>query len=157
MGLDMYLTKKKYLGWNYEHVRDREGNKLPDLTPWGINAEAVTYIEEQAGYWRKENAIHNWFVKELANGNDDCKPIYLEKSDLCNLLKAVENELAIKAGNTELGNPGDYLPTGAGFFFGSTEYDDWYYKGLEYTKDLIENIVNDPDADDWEYYYRASW
>ena len=27
---------------------------------------------EEVGYWRKANAIHGWFVRNVQNGKDDC-------------------------------------------------------------------------------------
>ena len=35
----------------------------------------------------------------------------------------------------------ELLPTTSGFFFGSTQYDDWYYDEVEYTKDVLEEIL----------------
>ena len=48
-----------------------------------------------------------------------------------------------------------FLPTGSGFFFGSTEYDEWYIKDLEYTKKVLEKAIKTGDVGD--YYYQASW
>lgn len=36
-------------------------------------------------YWRKANAIHNWFVENIANGVDECQEIYVTIEDLHNL------------------------------------------------------------------------
>ena len=56
MGLDMYLTRRLYIGAVYEHNKV-EG--IISLTKGGkpleIDLKAVEAIEERAGYWRKAN------------------------------------------------------------------------------------------------------
>lgn len=68
----------------------------------------------------------------------------------------------------EIANPElaqELLPTQQGFFFGSTDYDEWYLADLrEYVKQAKE-IIKDYErekasgTDDYDlaYYYRASW
>lgn len=148
MGLDMYLTKKKYLGWNYEH--NRKGVVLPDWKQYGIDSSKVSYVEMEAGYWRKENAIHDWFVKNVQEGVDDCKSYYVDSSQLRELYN-----LCCQVLKNPFEAP-NLLPTTSGFFFGSTEYDEYYYKGIEYTKELLEEILKD-EVNDVEYYYHSSW
>jgi len=157
MGLDMYLKKKIFLGWNYEH-RTKDLT-LPDLSKFGITANKISEVNEDAGYWRKANAIHKWFVDNVQDGNDDCSlesEVTKEKFEA--LFVAVMSELSIRDGNAELGNPGDFLPCQPGFFFGSYEYNEWYYESLEYTRDLVDDILkNWPDTFDINYYYQSSW
>ncbi len=47
------------------------------------------------------------------------------------------------------------LPTSSGFFFGGTEYDEWYFNAVEYTIEVLETELLDEYADDFEY--SASW
>lgn len=85
MGLDMYLSAKKYVsGWKFEGNEDTSeydtllkmyGMERCDGSPSG-------YVELNVGYWRKANAIHGWFVRECAEGVDNCQPIYLERDKL---------------------------------------------------------------------------
>ena len=72
-----------------------------------------------------------------------------------------------------IGNPTakKVLPTTAGCFFGSTEYDEWYWENLEYTSKRIKAVLNyqetQNEKDDKNkqsvgkmfdaIYYRASW
>ena len=49
------------------------------------------------------------------------------------------------------------LPVCYGFFFGNTEYDEWYYKKLESTKEQLEKILVETDFDNWIVYYTSSW
>lgn len=95
MGLDMYLSRKTYISG--------QGDKVAtvDYTDWGGQKvtktfDRVDYIEQEVGYWRKANAIHKWFVDNVQDGVDDCKPYYVDKDnletlrDLC--LKALEKK-----------------------------------------------------------------
>ena len=48
----------------------------------------------------------------------------------------------------------ELLPTQSGFFFGGTEYDEWYFKDVEEALDILENLVEERGG---EFYYHSSW
>lgn len=178
MGLDMYMRRKLYvrsgaIDWKVKV----EKNGKPYET------REITYITEDAGYWRKANQIHSWFVNNVQDGEDDCKEYYVSHEKLKELLKTVNTVLnssnlvpgkvhngtrwTAEKGQEEIYEDGkvmdnetvarELLPCESGFFFGSTDYNEWYYKDLEYTKELLEELLNDPNAEDYEYYYQSSW
>ena len=41
-------------------------------------------------YWRKANAIHNWFVVNCQKGVDECQRTYIERSQLVELKDACD-------------------------------------------------------------------
>ena len=48
-----------------------------------------------------------------------------------------------------------HLPTDTGFFFGSIDYDEYYYDSCQETLEVINDLLkNEQDGDLW---YRASW
>lgn len=147
MGLDMYLTAKRYLA-----EYDPEEKSLRDSITESINSPfgSVNEVSVEAGYWRKANAIHSWFVRNCQDGVDKCQETYVDREQLSNLLKVVNKVLD----DNSLAK--DLLPPQEGFFFGSTEVDEYYIQDLEYTKELLEKILDD-DNPDWEFYYRSSW
>lgn len=59
----------------------------------------------------------------------------------------------------------ELLPTQGGFFFGSTDYDEWYVGDIKDTIEILEEIIADYDKEvasgvngyDISYVYRASW
>ncbi len=150
MGLDMYLYKKTYVK-HWEHNGDNnykvEVSKAGQ--PVNINPKKVTYIVEEAGYWRKANQIHQWFVDNVQNGTDDCGNYYVSRENLENLLEVCNKVLADKSRAEEL------LPTQSGFFFGGTQYDEYYFDDIINTKEIVEDCLSDSSADDFEYH--SSW
>lgn len=148
MGLDMYLTGKRYIWSHSEHdegLRDAL-DKLPNL---GHKGKRIKGIEVEAMYWRKANAIHKWFVTHVQEGNDDCGEYYVEREQLIDL-----REACIKA-MYDPDQADKYLPTQAGFFFGSTDIDEWYFHGLD---DTVKGLNECLDMDDsWSFYYCSSW
>jgi len=49
----------------------------------------------------------------------------------------------------------ELLPTQEGFFFGSTDYDQYYYEDLIYTQKMLTAELKEDD--DATYYYSANW
>jgi hypothetical protein len=169
MGLDMYLTKKIYVQ-NWSHMR-------PDDL-WHISISRggqpidfklkVCYVELQAAYWRKANQIHKWFVDHVQDGADNCQTSWVTQEQLEQLLatckevikNALIEEVTDEAGNklrmiTNAEEIAEILPTQEGFFFGSTDYDEWYIKDIEDTITQLELALQDPFMG--EFYYSASW
>ena len=182
MGLDMYLTKKTYVKqWDHQKPEDRfEVSVQKGGLPYpAIKPERVSYVEEEVAYWRKANAVHAWFVANVQDGRDECQETSVSRERLRNLLETVEAILVstkVIPGDVHVGTtvdrhgvhenykPGQIiedttvaetlLPTQSGFFFGGTDYDEFYVQDLQYTRDTIREILSE---DDGELYYRASW
>ena len=53
--------------------------------------------------------------------------------------------------------PEDILPTSSGFFFGSTEYDGWYYDTLENTIEQCQKVIDETDWNKEVVIYTESW
>jgi hypothetical protein len=149
MGLDMYLNKRTYVQ-NWEHNGDDnyEVTVTKGGKPTKINPKKVKYIIEEAGYWRKQNQIHRWFVDNVQNGVDNCGEYYVDIDDLKTLLELCEKVKADHSLAEEL------LPSASGFFFGGTDYDEWYYNGIDNTIDILKEALEDERGD---YYYSSSW
>ena len=184
MGLDMYLTRKIYVGGNYKHNNVKGEINLTkgeENTPIPVNLDKLKYFEEEGAYWRKANHIHQWFVDHVQGGVDDCKEYYVDKEQLQELVdtcKKVKDSLKIKEVKSvptkvRWGPNGDIiqniettffedtslaeelLPTQAGFFFGGTSYDSYYLKDIEDTIEMLEPLL--AEDDNVEYYYQSSW
>ena len=147
MGLDMYLNAKRYL-WGYDESDMLVSENIGQLV--GLPGDGkVKTITVEAGYWRKANQIHNWFVKNVQEDKDECQEACVSREQLTELREACqkvldENELAEKL-----------LPTASGFFFGGTEYGQWYFNDIEETIKIIDTALAMPG--EWEFYYQSSW
>lgn len=170
MGLDMYLRAQKYYPrYDWEKTRElrEQGVDTVDPDNWAQNhdytsivniADIVNLIDDNnsglsiefnVGYWRKANAIHNWFVNKLANGVDECQEIYVSRHDLEKLSDSCAYVLRNKDKAMTV------LPPVSGFFFGSTELDEWYFHELKRTIEIIDNCLSVPDITGFTY--QSSW
>lgn len=150
MGLDMYLDKRTYVR-QWEHQSPEEKYEVVVTKggqPTKIDPKKVKYIIEEAGYWRKANQIHRWFVENVQNGVDNCGDYYVSSSELKALLDLCKQ---VKADNSLADS---LLPSASGFFFGGTEYDEWYFNDIENTIKILEEALEDGDSD---FYYSSSW
>ena len=151
MGLDMYLTGKRYLSKYPEDGIDAKLAKNIGALPIGNNGMRVKEVSCEAMYWRKSNAIHKWFVDHCQSGVDDCGEYYVPIEQLEELRDACQTILDDHA------KAPDVLPTQSGFFFGSTEFDEWFWEDIKRTVAEINDLLKNPDIKLWDFHYRSSW
>ena len=156
MGLDMYLSGKRYMSKVFRAEDEPKQNAIaklfPELEGWGGrwgDSSPVKEVSIEVGYWRKANAIHDWFVRECQGGEDNCGYYYVGREQLLELKAVCEQVLADKKQAKEL------LPTASGFFFGSTDYDQYYFDDLASTVAIIDKALTLPT--DWDFEYHSSW
>ena len=140
-------------------------------------------IREHVAYWRKANAVHKWFVENVQDREDDCdyhrevrEEDLVKLRDICRriieetvLIKGkVKNgyrfeknkEVPIYEDGLLVANPqlcNSLLPCTDGFFFGSTEYNEWYLDDIKYTYEVCNEILKDTDFEKQMIFYRSSW
>src|SRR3954454_9104166 len=161
MGLDMSLVKKTYVK-NHRFTKPEDHYQV-SVTQGGkptcIKPERIIEITEAVAYWRKANQIHKWFVDNVQDGFDDCREYYVTREQLQELLALCEKVIAaselidgkVTNGFTHEKGKGmvpiieegrviadpsvakELLPTQDGFFFGSTDYDQWYMDDIHET------------------------
>lgn len=140
-------------------------------------------IKEEIGYWRKANEIHNWFVENIQDGVDDCE--YHEEVtkealeellvtcqkvlDSCELVEGkVNNGYKYENGRTiPIMEDGKYvkdpsvamklLPTTSGFFFGGTDYDEYYVEDIKNTIEICKKALETTDFETQMIFYVSSW
>jgi hypothetical protein len=159
MGLDMYMSKKTYVKqWSHNKPEDqfdvdvKKGGE--PFTP--IKKERISEVVEEVGYWRKFNALHNWFVNECGDGEDNCQEIYIGEK-LPELLETLHKVKEVYDSNPpdKEEQLDDIFPTSSGFFFGGTEYDEYYIEQVNETINLLTELLKEDENGD--YYYQASW
>jgi hypothetical protein len=147
MGLDMYLSAKRYL-WKMKEEEQEIAQKIGDTV--NSNGMRVKEVACEAMYWRKANAIHYWFVQNIQDGSDDCREYYVPRSKLEALVKICVEVLS------DPSKADDLLPPAEGFFFGSSNIDDWYWDDVKDTIGTISRLLENTSAE-WEFYYASSW
>lgn len=159
MGLDMYLYLEHYVqNWDHhpperrvEISITRGGEPHPE-----IDVTKISYVREQVAYWFKANAIHEWFVKNCQGGVDECQLTYVERETLVELRDLCQEVLDKRyaVGGAALARK--KLPPQAGFFFGGTDIDEWYWESLQYTVDQLDAVLK--RELDWPVFaYQSSW
>lgn len=132
MGLDMYLmraNREEANGW--DNLTAEERADIREQDPW---------IE--VCYWRKANQIRQWFVENCSYPEDgNCEEVEVTKEDLEKLMDTCRKVID----NPKLAS--ELLPCSSGFFYGSQEYDEWYFEDLEDTIAACERIIRNTD---WE-------
>ena len=152
MGLDMYLEKEIFVGGQYEH-RGVSGKLeyTSNNKHYSIPAKRISFVCLPMGYWRKANAIHKWFVDNVQNEEDDCKKHYVSLEDLKEL-KTLCKEVLEDHNKAE-----ELLPSKSGFFFGGTDYDEYYFKDLEDTIKIVDYCLEDELNYSGDFWYQSSW
>ena len=164
MGLDMYFNAKRYIS-EYNDADKELQTKVKDIVAPFVDDWKVQEVTYKVGYWRKANQIHNWFVQNVQDGEDDCKEYYVTPESIIDLYNTV-NECLVGGIEVAL----DKLPPQSGFFFGSTGIDEWYWQDLEDTKRMLQPLIDayieaDKLGDKshthpiykYDFYYQSSW
>ena len=154
MGLDMYLSKKTYVkNWDFQDDSKKHDItvKLGGVTRDDIKPERISNITEEVMYWRKANAIHNWFVQNCQDGIDECQESYVSKEQLEELADICEKVVETKDASL--------LETKGGFFFGSVDYDEYYFQECERTANTLRKLLAEetPNGYGGDFYYQSSW
>ena len=90
--------------------------------------------DEELGYFRKVNFLVQFF-EDRGYKIENCVPITITKEDVYSLKECCEQVL----GDHSLANA--YLPTCAGFFFGSTDYDEYYFSDVDRVLDFCNETL----------------
>lgn len=168
MGLDQYFYEKRYLRMKAD-AKEGESDSpsvtveaYRDISGKEHKAEVITGVSSvirEVGYFRKANQIQGFMEARFTErfGVDDgyggksinCVDIILDAQDIKDLYNICKELLAIKGKKKFAKAAAEKLPCRKGFFFGSTEYDEYYRADLEeYVKmvdermDLDNNFVS---------------
>ena len=150
MGLDITFYKAKRLKDNETKERLEEIRK--ELATEYLksiderNSKLINELEDEkekinpwneVAYFRKVNFLIPFFGYE-----ENCSNIEIDKYQVEDLIEACKEVLANHDKASFL------LPTQAGFFFGSTDYDDLYFDDVQNVKEKFEEILADFDRDE---------
>ena len=196
MGLDMYLgrvkknsilTPREMSVIDLDELKETHPKTFKKLLDENIIVERGEHYKyfsfaEDVGYWRKANAIHNWFVENVQGGIDECdqyevpKTKIIELLDICkevlngsNLISGKVHNGTSWSGGVETKHIEDgkviedssiaemLLPSTSGFFFGNTDYNEWYMEDIKSTIEILEKVLSDTDFSTHYITYQSSW
>jgi len=180
-------AEKYLSGWSHAKPAEKKLQadvlRAAGLSGFRCDDSPSASLEVTVAYWRKASAIHRWFVEKVQEGRDECQKSEVDRDQLRELvndcravLDSVETiEGDIDTGRTyypdgrveqhtkrgevvaQVGIAAAKMPTQAGFFFGSTDYDEYYLQDLRDTVEQIETILSDARFEGWTFSYHASW
>lgn len=99
---------------------------------------AIELNPKNSFYFRKFNALVEWANNNVGNV-ENCESVELTRTHI-ELLQNTLNNLTPE-------NCATKFPTCEGFFFGSQEYDQWYWEDVESAKEMCAEIL---ETADWE-------
>jgi hypothetical protein len=156
MGLDQYLYANKNIG-SAEWRGDEEREQFAQIVST-MNAHDMVEGEDipsmnlavKVGCWRKANHIHGWFVRNVQDGEDECREYDVTRGKLQELLTLCQTVKQDPSKAEKILSPT------SGFFFGSDEIDEWYWHDIDYTIELLSRVLTTV-SEDWYITYQASW
>jgi hypothetical protein len=119
---DFDYTMKLYFPYDFQRNGLKEATDIKTVEEWAKNINWKTYYKPSDFYFRKVNCIYAYFQDRLEE--EVCE---VTKEDVIDIKERATKILA--AHNQETAQ--ELLPTQAGFFFGSTDYDEWYYYDMK--------------------------
>lgn len=99
----------------------------------------------------RSNALPNEVPKSIELKEDNNPSEVID-----NIIDIFSKEARKKGDNVALADPLELEPT-SGFFFGSTEKDEYYYRDIEHTVDVLNSLLAGTADEDYGFYYQASW
>jgi hypothetical protein len=150
MGLDMYLDAKRCVAPcdpRTEPMRRVIGAAVGFMPPKEKPGQDASLLEVsgvtvRVGYWRKFNALHQWFVNNVQEGHDDCRPAFVSVDTLIELEEQLE----------QVGDD----PASASEYF-TADIDETLEEGeVDYTLKVLHHAKR-LQQQGWDIYYRASW
>lgn len=150
MGLDMFMNAEKYIsGEDYSSDRQKMTYRVL-TTAIGLTEEETDSLRRKSvnvsvgvGYWRKAHDLHDWFVSNVQDGNDNCAEYYVSRENLEDLKKTIELVLA---------DPKEYQNEFSSF----SEWDTDTELVFRSTLVNIEEWLS-PAYAEFDFKYHASW
>lgn len=160
MGLDIYFHKRNADKYNkvveeanqksddfwIEWLKKRLATPNPDSLRKYIDMAKASYISDMANievaYFRKVNFLMSFF-----NYEGNCEDKRISKEEVEALLDACEREVKGE----------EVLEPTAGFFFGSTDRDEFFYEQISDVIEKFTNILNETDWESEEVYMYCWW
>ena len=138
------LLRLKYDDWLLNYIDPKKGAE--EIIRWLFSVHFWRGRIMESAYFRKVNFIYRYFGEKLVD--ESC---IVTKAEIEDIIERCKKVLADHSLAKEL------LPTCDGFFFGSTDYDDWYFKDVEDCQKQMEKLLEDYDETTDVIWVDMSW
>ena len=138
------LLRLKYDDWLLNYIDPKKGAE--EMIRWLFSVHFWRGRIMESAYFRKVNFIYRYFSEKLVD--ESC---IVTKAEIEDIIERCKKVLADHSLAKEL------LPTCDGFFFGSTDYDDWYFKDVEDCQKQMEKLLEDYDETTDVIWVDMSW
>lgn len=185
MGLDMLLIKsKKMKGLSFDKIF--EDGDFEDVGYWRKANQIHNWFVQNVQGGEDDCGIYEVSQAKLIELRDTCQKVidtaiiedgyilaYEHFGDDIERVKEIEKkngrdvQVVQKDGYIKVYVPGkvirnadvvaELLPTAEGFFFGRNEYDQYYLEDIKETIDIINNVLDDTDFEEYTIAYCSSW
>jgi hypothetical protein len=150
MGLDMYLEATRYVAPSdaqTEPMRRAIGAAIGYVPPKARPGQDCSLLEVsgvtvRVGYWRKFRVLHRWFVNNVQQGHDDCRPAFVSADTLMELEEQLEQV--------------SDDPQSASEHFTDDEEETLEEGEVDYTLRILHHAKRLQEQG-WDIYYRANW
>jgi len=142
MGLDMYLRATRYFGYfDFPQIPASEDQaiikNLVGFLPELGEVNGIT-IKFEMGYWRKFQDLHDWFVENIQDGNDNCEEYFVSNEALELLLVEIRKILDYHNNKNETN---EELRGEPEVIMGTTNYIDYDEYDLEIVERTEKTII----------------
>ena len=134
--------------WFVKHCQNGVDQCLPSRQITKDDFKALLYDLEKAHDIFK-SAIDTPEIRETAYKNYDP----LKNADE----QQVDFDFYLEYDSKYVSSLEEAFPTAEGFFFGQTSYGWGYFNDVNRTIEIVKDILEDPDFDDWDFRYISSW
>lgn len=141
------LNMKKYFPYDFQTDKLKEAEVLSEVANWYLKIDWDWFYKPEAAYFRKVNCIYRYFQPRLKD--EMCR---VTKDDIKDIIERATKVLLAHDEETSH----ELLPTQEGFFFGSTDYDNWYYHDMVEILRECGKLLLDWEDDDICFVY-MSW
>ena len=143
---NIFSKMKNYTRYEFTYERMMRGAKPVEEVEQFFADFLKRYYAESDVYFRKVNFVYRYFEDGF---DDEC--CFVTKGEMEDLVDRCNKVL----GNNDLAE--ELLPTRSGFFFGSTDYDEWYFEDLKDCKKQFEKVLKRFNEDTDLFYMVFSW
>lgn len=147
MGLDIILKVTKLSTTTNGKSDVNKMTNVNEVNSTGASAEFA--------YWRKFNALHGYFVRYY--NVENCEELILTKEMVADLKERVINITSSEFSEDAERIAEKNLPIMVGPFFGSYDYDDFYYRNIYQLRDILTSLEVLIESNDLRFAYIASF